>query len=97
MIPVLSGLQQDGINVSVLWWALAMGVGMGGNGSHIGSTANVYIVTISERLARQTGKPELAITPMLWIRKGTPVMLVTLMVCSLFIWFGYDYLFVPNP
>jgi Na+/H+ antiporter NhaD/arsenite permease-like protein len=97
MIPVLSGLQQDGINVSVLWWALAMGVGMGGNGSHIGSTANVYIVTISERLARQTGKPELAITPMLWIRKGTPVMLVTLMVCSLFIWFGYDYLFVPIP
>jgi Na+/H+ antiporter NhaD/arsenite permease-like protein len=97
MIPVLSGLQQDGINVSVLWWALAMGVGMGGNGSHIGSTANVYIVTISERLARETGKPELAITPMLWIRKGTPVMLVTLIVCSLFIWFGYDYLFVPNP
>ena len=97
MIPVLSGLQQDGINVSVLWWALAMGVGMGGNGSHIGSTANVYIVTVSERLARQTGKPELAITPMLWIRKGTPVMLVTLIVCSLFIWFGYDYLFVPNP
>jgi Na+/H+ antiporter NhaD/arsenite permease-like protein len=93
MIPVLSGLQQDGINVSVLWWALAMG----GNGSHIGSTANVYIVTISERLARETGKPELAITPMLWIRKGTPVMLVTLIVCSLFIWFGYDYLFVPNP
>tara|TARA_B110000211_G_scaffold86986_1_gene102056 strand:- start:1127 stop:2455 length:1329 start_codon:yes stop_codon:yes gene_type:complete len=97
MIPVLSGLQQDGINVSVLWWALAMGVGMGGNGSHIGSTANVYIVTISERLARQTGNPELAITPMLWIRKGTPVMLLTLIVCSLFIWFGYDYLFVPNP
>ena len=97
MIPVLSGLQQDGTNVSVLWWALAMGVGMGGNGSHIGSTANVYIVTVSERLARQTGKPELAITPMLWIRKGTPVMLVTLVVCSLFIWFGYDYLFVPNP
>jgi len=97
MIPVLSGLQQDGINVSVLWRALAMGVGMGGNGSHIGSTANVYIVTISERLARETGKPELAITPMLWIRKGTPVMLVTLIVCSLFIWFGYDYLFVPNP
>ena len=96
MIPVLSGLQQDGMNVSVLWWALAMGVGMGGNGSHIGSTANVYIVTVSERLARQTGKPELAITPMLWIRKGTPVMLVTLVVCSLFIWFGYDYLFVSN-
>jgi Na+/H+ antiporter NhaD/arsenite permease-like protein len=96
MIPVLLGLQNEGINVSVMWWSLAMGVGMGGNGSHIGSTANVYIVTVSERLAKETGRPELAITPGLWIRKGTPVMLITLMICSLCIWLGYDYLYVEN-
>lgn len=96
MIPVLAGLQGEGVNVSVMWWALAMGVGMGGNGSHIGSTANVYIVTISERLARETGKPELAITPGLWFKKGTPAMLITLVLCSLFIWFGYDYLYVSD-
>ena len=96
MIPVLAGLQLQGVNVSVMWWALAMGVGMGGNGSHIGSTANVYIVTISERLARQTGDPSLAITPWLWLRKGTPAMLVTLVLCSLFIWLGYDFLYIEN-
>jgi len=96
MIPVLAGLQQQGVNVSVMWWALAMGVGMGGNGSHIGSTANVYIVTISERLARETGRPELAITPGLWFRKGTPAMLITLALCSLFIWLGYDFLYVES-
>jgi Na+/H+ antiporter NhaD/arsenite permease-like protein len=96
MIPVLAGLQHQGVNVSVMWWALAMGVGMGGNGSHIGSTANVYIVTISERLARQTGNPALAITPALWFRKGTPAMLLTLILCSLFIWIGYDYLYVAS-
>jgi Na+/H+ antiporter NhaD/arsenite permease-like protein len=96
MIPVLAGLQMQGINVSVLWWALAMGVGMGGNGSHIGSTANVYIVTISERLARETGNPDLAITPGLWLRKGLPAMLVTLVLCSIFIWFGYDFLYVEQ-
>jgi Na+/H+ antiporter NhaD/arsenite permease-like protein len=96
MIPVLAGLQHQGINVSVMWWSLAMGVGMGGNGSHIGSTANVYIVTISERLAKRTGNPELAITPALWFRKGTPVMLITLVLCTLFIWLGYDYLYVEG-
>jgi Na+/H+ antiporter NhaD/arsenite permease-like protein len=96
MIPVLLGLQNNGVNVSVMWWALAMGVGMGGNGSHIGSTANVYIVTVSERLAKETGRPELAITPGLWVRKGTPAMLITLTICSLFIWLGYDYLHVDN-
>ena len=96
MIPVLAGLQNEGVNVSVMWWALAMGVGMGGNGSHIGSTANVYIVTISERLARETGNRDLAITPGLWIRKGTPAMLITLVLCSLFIWVGYDFLHVND-
>ncbi len=94
MIPVLAGLQNEGVNVSVMWWALAMGVGMGGNGSHIGSTANVYIVTISERLARETNNPALAITPGMWFRKGTPAMLITLLLCSVFLWFGYDYLYI---
>ncbi|MCP5173182.1 MAG: arsenic transporter [Pseudomonadales bacterium] len=96
MIPVLAGLQHEGVNVSVMWWALAMGVGMGGNGSHIGSTANVYIVTISERLAREKQNPALAITPGLWFRKGTPAMLITLVLCSLFIWLGYDFLYVKD-
>jgi len=96
MIPVLAGLESQGINVSVLWWALALGVGMGGNGSHIGSTANVYVVTISERLARETGNQAFAITPALWLRKGLPAMLVTLVLCSIFIWFGYDFLYVDR-
>jgi Na+/H+ antiporter NhaD/arsenite permease-like protein len=94
MIPILAGLEQNGVNVSVMWWALAMGVGMGGNGSHIGSTANVYIVTVSERLARETGRPELAITPGLWLRKGTPVMLLTLVLCTFYIYVCYDWLYL---
>jgi Na+/H+ antiporter NhaD/arsenite permease-like protein len=94
MIPVLAGLQAQGVNVSVMWWALALGVGMGGNGSHIGATANVYMVTISERLARETANTKLAITPALWLKKGTPVMVVSLLICSVFIWLGFDYLYL---
>ncbi len=92
MIPVLSALQHEGVNVSVLWWALALGVGMGGNGTHIGSTANVYIVTISQRLAREKNNPALTISPAMWLRKGLPATLVTLCICSLFLWFEYDFL-----
>ena len=58
------------------------GVGMGGNGTHIGSTANVYIVTVSEKLAKTTGNPDLAITPLKWAQKGLPVMLLTLVICT---------------
>jgi len=62
MIPILLGMEQSGIHVAPLWWALAVGVGMGGNGTHIGSTANVYIVTISERLAKRENDPSLVST-----------------------------------
>ncbi|MDX2511409.1 MAG: ArsB/NhaD family transporter [Desulfobacterales bacterium] len=95
MIPILLGMQSQGINISPLWWALAVGVGMGGNGTHIGSTANVYIVTISERLAKRENDPSLAITPGVWFRTGTPAMLVTLIVSSLVFYFFFG--FFNNP
>jgi len=91
MIPILLGMEAQGINVTPLWWALSAGVGMGGNGTHIGSTANVYIVTISERLAKQENDPSLAITPWVWFKTGTPAMLATLVVCTLvmLLFFGF--------
>ena len=72
-----------------------MGVGLGGNGTHIGSTANVFIVTISERLARETGDKSLAITPGLWFRKGFPVMLITLIVSTFVFWAFFDFYAQP--
>ena len=91
MIPIILGMEQQGINVAPLWWGLAMGVGLGGNGTHIGSTANVFIVTISERLAREQNDQKLAITPGVWFRKGTPIMLGTLVASTILftLFFGY--------
>ena len=91
MIPILLGIEAQGVNVTPLWWGLALGVGMGGNGTHLGSTANVFIVTLSERLAKETGDPSMQITPGVWIRKGTPVMLATLLTSTILmvIWFDF--------
>lgn len=75
MIPVIAELGTTGVNVAPLWWALALGAGLGGNGTIIGSTANVIVVAVSER----TRTP---ITARLWMRRGLPVMLVTLLVAS---------------
>ena len=91
MIPIILGMESQGINVAPMWWGLAMGVGLGGNGTHIGSTANVFIVTISERLAREENDPSLAITPGLWFRKGAPVMLVTLVVATILFVVFFDW------
>ncbi len=95
MIPIILSMEAQGINVTPLWWSLAVGVGLGGNGSHIGSTANVFIVTISERLAKNEMNPDLAITPGLWLRKGTPAMLLTLVVASLIMWVFFDFFASP--
>ncbi|MCG6941631.1 MAG: ArsB/NhaD family transporter [Thiohalocapsa sp.] len=95
MIPIILSMESQGVNVAPLWWCLAMGVGMGGNGTHIGSTANVFIVTLSERLAQKERNPALAITPGLWFRKGTPAMLTTLVVCSVFVIMYFDFFSIP--
>ncbi len=96
MIPIILGMEQQGVNVTPLWWGLAMGVGLGGNGTHIGSTANVFIVTISERLAREQGDPSLAITPMVWFKKGTPMMLLSLVVATVVFWTFFDFFATPH-
>ncbi|MCP5334289.1 MAG: ArsB/NhaD family transporter [Oceanospirillaceae bacterium] len=95
MIPILLGLEQQGANITPLWWALAAGVGMGGNGTHVGSTANVFIVTISERLAKQTGNPAYAITPGVWARKGLPAMLLSLVACTVIMVLFFDFFAAP--
>ena len=97
MIPILLSLEAQGIDVTPLWWSLALGVGMGGNGTHIGSTANVYIVTVSERLAKKENNPDLAITPLKWAKIGFPVMLLTLVICTIIMYFFFDYYATPFP
>lgn len=87
MIPIISSLQTKGVDVMPLWWALAAGVGLGGNGSHIGSTANIICVAEAER----AGRPEYRITPIFWLKKGTPVMLVTLTIASVLMTIFFDY------
>ena len=95
MIPIIAGMETQGINVTPLFWGLAAGVGMGGNGTHIGSTANVFIVTISEKMARDAVDPSLAITPGMWMRKGLPVMLATLVTCTIIMYLFWDFFSEP--
>lgn len=78
MIPIVAALEQQGVNVTPLWWALALGVGLGGNGTHIGATANVICIAEAERV----GLPEARISPGRWLKTGLPVMLGSLSVAS---------------
>lgn len=88
MIPIIASLEFNGVNISPLWWALALGVGLGGNGTHIGATANLIAVAESEK----SGIPEARITPAHWIRVGAPTTLLSLVVASVVYTLLFDYL-----
>lgn len=97
MIPVIMGLETQNIEVAPLWWALALGVGLGANGSHLGSTVNIFVMTLSEKMAQREKKPHLAVTPGLWFRKGMPATVVTLIVASVIFWIYFDFFAMPIP
>lgn len=76
MIPVIQGLGASGVNIQPLWWAVVFGAGLGGNGTIIGSTANIIVASLSE-------KTRTPITSALWNKRGLPVMLATCTVASI--------------
>ena len=78
MIPILLGLESSGAPITPLWWALAIGVGLGGNSTHIGATANLIAVTEAER----SGIEGARITPLAWMRIGIPTTLLGLTLAS---------------
>jgi Na+/H+ antiporter NhaD/arsenite permease-like protein len=65
-----------------LWWALALGACLGGNGTLIGATANVVVVDI----ARRAGY---TITFSRFLALGFPVMLGSLLLSHLYLWIRF--------
>jgi len=84
LIPVLFSLGEAGINITPLWWALVFGAGFGGNGTIIGSTTNVVVVSLSEK----TRQP---ISAVQWSKHGMPALVITCTIASLFYILFYDY------
>ncbi len=76
MIPIIQALDRPDLDITPLWWALALGAGFGGNGTPIGSTANIVVVSISEK----TKHP---ITARIWLRNGLPIMIATCLVATI--------------
>ncbi|MCJ7620968.1 MAG: anion permease [Anaerolineae bacterium] len=84
LIPVVAGVGDLGVATSPLWWALALGAGLGGNATIMGATPNMVAVALSQRT-------RVPITSRLWMRAGLPVMIVTCFVASVLfvVFFGW--------
>jgi len=85
MIPIIEGLGSSGMSVQPLWWALVLGAGLGGNATIIGSTANIVVVSVSE-------KTRTPITSKIWTKRGLPVMIVTCFVATILYGLTYSWM-----
>lgn len=84
MAPMLYEIQQtQGADYAYpLWWALSLGACLGGNATIIGAAANVIV---SETSAK-SGHP---ISFMYFLRYGLTIMLVSLILSSVYVYFKY--------
>ncbi len=65
-----------------LWWSLALGACLGGNGTLIGASANVIVVGMAEK----AGKP---ITFKRFMLYGMPLMIESVIICTAYVWLRY--------
>lgn len=81
LTPEQIALVRDHIH-QPLFWCMALGACLGGNGSLIGASANV----VAAQLARRNGY---TLTFMQFTRIGFPVMLLSLCICSAYVYLRY--------
>ena len=67
-----------------VWWSLALGACLGGNGTAIGASANVIVVGMSEKLGKK-------ISFVRFMLYGIPVMFMSVAVSSLYVWLRYFF------
>jgi Na+/H+ antiporter NhaD/arsenite permease-like protein len=78
MAPAYGGLDQ----IEPLWWCLALGACLGGNGTLIGASANLTIAGIAERNGVAFGFIKFTLY-------GMPMMLVSIAICHVYVWWRY--------
>jgi Na+/H+ antiporter NhaD/arsenite permease-like protein len=80
-IPVLTDLgSQYGANVYPLWWSLAAGTGLGGNGTVIGASANVIATGLAQARGVKIGFVEFAKIGMVTLLLTTGVANLILLI-----------------
>ena len=65
-----------------VWWALALGACLGGNGSPIGASANVIVVGLSEKAGHKISFGQ-------FLKYGIPVMIFTVFLSMIYVYVRY--------
>lgn len=83
MIPLIKDMGALGLtNLEPLWWSLALGACLGGNGTLVGASANVIVAG----LAAQEGYQ---ISFIKFLKIGFPLMLLSILIASVYVYLRY--------
>ena len=85
MAPIVGELipaMPAGVNAQPLWWALALGAGLGGNLTAVGASANVIVLGIARRADNPISFWE-------FTRKGLVVTSISLVLSAIYLWLRY--------
>jgi Na+/H+ antiporter NhaD/arsenite permease-like protein len=78
MTPELGGPAASG----PVWWALALGASLGGNGTLIGASANMAVAGIAQRAG-------IGFTFASYTKYAAPLTVMSLAICQLYLWLRY--------
>ncbi len=88
MWPQLSGVELlHHPDLMPMWWSLALGACLGGNGTAIGASANVIVVGMAEKM----GHP---ISFKKFMLYGMPLMIESVFICMIYVWLRYYVLVI---
>lgn len=85
MIPLIESTQSTFGGpeaITPLWWSLALGACLGGNGSLLGASANLTVAAFAEKAKQPIGF-------LTYMKIAFPIMILTLMVANVYIWVRY--------
>jgi Na+/H+ antiporter NhaD/arsenite permease-like protein len=83
MIPMIQEMGNMGVsNLEPLWWSLALGACLGGNGTLIGASANLIVAGLS-------GKEGYPIRFVHFMKYAFPLMLVSIVMSTVYIYLRY--------
>ncbi|WP_028549090.1 SLC13 family permease [Paenibacillus sp. UNC451MF] len=83
MIPMIQEMGTMGVdNLEPLWWSLALGACLGGNGTLIGASANLVVAGLAS-------KEGYAITFVKYLKYGFPLMILSIILSSIYIYLRY--------
>lgn len=83
MIPMIQEMGNLGIsNLEPLWWSLALGACLGGNGTLIGASANVIVAGLAAKEGHN-------ISFVKFLLIGFPLMILSIVICTVYMYLRY--------